>query len=145
MKSRIGRNVERILEALQRHKQRATFFCLGWVARRHPKVVQMICEHGHELGSHSDVHQLVYDQTPQEFQRDLRLSIDAIEQLAGQSVRMYRAPGFSIVPGCEWAFEMLAHAGIEIDCSVFPAPRSHGGLPSWNVAAQPFLRRLRGL
>ncbi len=142
--SRIGRNVERILEALHRHKRRATFFCLGWVARRHPEVVQMICEQGHELGSHSDMHQLVYEQTPQEFERDLRLSIDAVEQSAGQKVRMYRAPGFSIVSGCEWAFEALARARIEIDCSVFPAPRSHGGLPSWKVTGPAILETASG-
>lgn len=132
--SRIERNVEHILEVLGRHKQKATFFCLGWVARRHPKVLQIICEEGHELGSHSDSHQLVYEQKREEFEADLRRSIDAIEQSSGRKIRAYRAPGFSIIQGCEWAFEALAEAGIEIDCSVFPARRSHGGLPEWNLA-----------
>jgi peptidoglycan-N-acetylglucosamine deacetylase len=141
---RIAANVERILETLSRHEQRATFFCLGWVARRHPEVLQMISAQGHEIGSHSNSHQLVYEQTPRQFEADLRESVDALEQAAGQRVRAYRAPGFSIVSSCEWAFEKLAEAGIEIDCSVFPAPRAHGGLPGWSLKGPATLKTAAG-
>ncbi len=109
--SRLDANVERILETLSRHKQRATFFCLGWAARRHPWVVRRIAAHGHEIGSHSNSHRLIYEQTPREFESDLRRSVDVLEQVAGQKIRAYRAPGFSIVSGCEWAFEKLVEAG----------------------------------
>lgn len=142
--SRIKRNVERILDVLDSHKQKATFFCLGWVARRHPDVMRMICEAGHELASHSDSHQLVYEQTREEFAADLHRSIDAIEQASGLKVRAYRAPGFSIIHGFEWAFDELAAAGIEIDSSVFPAPRAHGGLPEWDLRGPAILATASG-
>ena len=131
--SRVEANVERILEMLERHNQKATFFVLGWIARRHPGVVRMIGDRGHQFGTHSDTHQLVYEQSRQEFADDLRRSIDVLEQTCGRKIRFYRAPGFSIVAGCEWAFEALVRAGIEVDCSVFPAKRTHGGLPDWRI------------
>ena len=39
---RLEANVDRILELLCRKNQKATFFCLGWVARRFPKVIKKI-------------------------------------------------------------------------------------------------------
>lgn len=141
---RLARNVDRILEALERHGRTATFFCLGWVARRHPGVLRRICAHGHEIGSHSDMHQLVYQQTRAEFADDLERSLDVLAQATGRRVRLYRAPGFSIVAGCEWAFETMVEAGIEVDCSVFPATRTHGGLPGCGVQGPSVLDTAAG-
>lgn len=141
---RIARNVERILECLARHRQRATFFCLGWVARRHPSVVRAICDAGHRIGTHSDMHQLAYEQEPTDFENDLRRSIDTLQQAAGQRVRHYRAPGFSITASNLWAFEKLVEAGIEVDCSVFPATRAHGGLPGFEATGPAILETASG-
>src|SRR5690606_34465498 len=38
--SRIAKNTDRILELLDETGVRATFFCLGWVAEKHPDVVR---------------------------------------------------------------------------------------------------------
>ena len=38
--------------------------CSGWVAERHPALVQRIAAAGHEVASHGYGHRLVYDQTP---------------------------------------------------------------------------------
>jgi polysaccharide deacetylase family protein (PEP-CTERM system associated) len=124
---------------LSRHEQKATFFCLGWVARRHPDVIRAICREGHQIGSHSDMHQLAHEQTPREFEEDLRRSIGDLEGASGQKVRHYRAPGFSITSTNVWAFEKLAEAGIEVDCSVFPATHAHGGLPHWRLRGPALL------
>ena len=131
---RIERNVDRILGLLADHDQKATFFCLGWVARRHPAVIRAIVAQGHEIGCHSDMHQLVYQQSRTAFDEDLRRALDVLQDTSGRTVRYYRAPGFSIVPGCEWAFDALAAAGIAIDCSLFPARRAHGGMPDVPLA-----------
>jgi polysaccharide deacetylase family protein (PEP-CTERM system associated) len=141
---RIERNVERILEALSRRSQKATFFCLGWIARRHPDVIKAIHAKQHEIATHSDLHQLVFEQRAFDMKEDLRRSIDTLEQLTGQKVRAYRAPGFSIKTESTWAFEILVEAGIEIDCSVFPAPRAHGGLPGWHIERPAVLKTPSG-
>ncbi len=132
--SRIKLNVDRILELLERQNQQATFFCLGWVAEHHGDVIRAIVEAGHEVACHSHLHQLVYEQSPSEFAEDLHRSISALEHATGQKIRAYRAPGFSIKPECRWAFEKLVEAGIETDCSIFPASRAHGGFPDFGTA-----------
>ncbi|MFC4726433.1 polysaccharide deacetylase family protein [Glycocaulis abyssi] len=123
-----------ILEALEQLDQPATFFCLGWIARKFPKEIRKIAELGHEVGSHSMVHSLVYRQTPAAFADEVRESKDLLEQVIGGRVRAYRAPGFSITGATPWAFDILASQGFEIDSSVFPAPRAHGGLPGFDHA-----------
>ncbi len=140
---RIHGNVQRIVELLQRHGQKATFFCLGWVARNYPEVIRTLTDAGYEIGSHGDMHQLVYEQGPQAFRRDLQDSLRALEDVTGRKVRYYRAPGFSIRDKDLWAFEILAECGIELDCSIFPAHRAHGGFPSYGVP-MPSLIRYRG-
>jgi peptidoglycan-N-acetylglucosamine deacetylase len=124
---RLDSNMDRIFEMLDRKDQKATFFILGWVAREFPHIVKKIHELGFEIATHSDRHQLAYNQTKKEFSDDLEYSIKSIEDIAGIKVRTYRAPGFSIKEENKWAFEELIKQGIEIDCSVFPARRSHGG------------------
>ena len=132
--SRLKLNVDRILQLLETQSQKATFFCLGWVAEHHGEVLRSIVEAGHEVACHSHLHQLVYEQAPKEFAADLHRALAALEDATGQKIRAYRAPGFSMKPECLWAFEKLIEAGIEVDCSIFPAPRAHGGFPDFGTA-----------
>jgi len=126
--SRLEAGLERILNALDAKSQRATFFCLGWVAEKHPNLIRKIDNAGHEIGSHSYAHQLVYEQNPAEFRRDVEKSIDTLQQVIGKKISTYRAPGFSITGQTLWAFEILSEVGVDVDCSIFPAQRAHGGM-----------------
>lgn len=132
--SRVEAETGRLLDLFDKHQQKATFFILGYIARNHPDLVREISVRGHEIATHSDMHQLVYDQSPKAFEEDLVASMEAIAAAGGGTPRAYRAPGFSITPEVPWAFDVLARNGIEVDCSVFPAPRSHGGLPGFPKA-----------
>ncbi len=136
--SRLRHNVGRILEALARDNQSATFFCLGWVAEKYPDVVRDIDRAGHEIGSHSRHHQLVYEQDRDAFARDLDESMRALQDLTGKPVRCYRAPGFSITRQSLWALEILMERGIEIDCSLFAPRRAHGGISDFAMQ-EPFI------
>jgi peptidoglycan-N-acetylglucosamine deacetylase len=128
---RIHQNMDRIFSILEKTNTRATFFCVGWIAETYPEVVKEIASWGYEVGSHTRMHQLVYEQTPQQFKNDVEHSIKTLEDITGKKVRYFRAPGFSITENEKWAFEILSELGIETDCSVFPAPRAHGGFPSY--------------
>lgn len=136
--SRIDRNLDLILELLSERSLNATFFCLGWMAEAHPTAVRRIVDAGHEIGSHSYAHELIYRQSRAEFEADLRRSLDILQDTTGQRIRAYRAPGFSLTSEVAWAFEVLMECGIEIDCSVFPAQRNHGGFQSFG-AAEPVI------
>jgi len=137
--NRLLGNMERIFTLLERKKLNATFFCLGWVVRKYPHIIKEIDTLGYEIASHSDMHQLVYEQNKNEFRQDLKNSINDIEELTGKKVRAFRAPGFSIMKENKWAFEAIIENGIEIDCSVFPAKRTHGGFESFGAAEPTFI------
>ncbi|MBM4001242.1 MAG: DUF3473 domain-containing protein [Planctomycetes bacterium] len=126
---RVLKNTRRILELLDRHNVQGTFFVLGWVADRYPKLVREICRAGHELGSHSYWHRLIYRLDPDEFRMDLRESRDVLEQISGKRVTLYRAPSFSITRQSMWALEILAEEGFRIDSSVFPVYHDRYGIP----------------
>jgi polysaccharide deacetylase family protein (PEP-CTERM system associated) len=138
---RIHRNADLILGLLEAKKQRATFFCLGWIAEKYPDVIRRIHAAGHEIGSHSFAHQLVYEQTPQDYKSDFLRAIHVLEDVTGERIRAYRAPGFSLRDQDKWVFDILLEYGIEIDCSIFPAPRAHGGFENFGAAEPVWIDR----
>lgn len=140
---RIYENVERILNLLEETNTKATFFVIGWVAKNYPDIVQRIAEK-YEIGSHTMTHQLVWQQSPQEFRKDVEESVKLLEDITGQKVTSFRAPGFSIRESEKYAFETLHELGITTDCSVFPAQHAHGGMPSYTEQV-PSLVKYNGI
>lgn len=127
----INRYLDNILDLLDEINTKATFFCLGMIARTHPEVITRIYSRGHEIGCHSDKHQLLTKMTPESFKADTHAAIHDLEQLVGEKVQYYRAPAFSITEKNKWAFDVLIEEGITTDCSIFPSTRSFGGFPSF--------------
>lgn len=137
--SRIHKNMDTIFEILDQENVRASFFIVGWIAEKYPEIVKEIANRGFDIGSHTHLHQLVYEQDRSTFLKDVEISIKTLEDCAGKKVTMFRAPGFSITNQNKWAFEVLYELGITIDSSVFPASRAHGGLPSYKTATPSIL------
>lgn len=127
--SRLARGTRRLLDLLARHNTSATFYVLAWNAQRFPELVREIQSAGHEIGSHSYWHRLVYDLSPDEFRDDLARSLRSLEDVTGQPVTNYRAPSFSITRRSLWALEILAEHGITSDSSVFPVRHHRYGIP----------------
>jgi polysaccharide deacetylase family protein (PEP-CTERM system associated) len=127
--SRVARGVARLLDLLARYEAHATFFVLGWVAERKPALIRLIAGAGHEIASHGWDHARVTEQTPLEFRDSIRRSKRVLEDLAGAPVLGYRAPSFSIVPGREWALDILIEEGYCYDSSLFPVRRPGYGYP----------------
>lgn len=128
---RIYEGVRRILDELDRRKQKGTFFCLGWLAEKHPTIIKEIAERGHEIGCHSYQHELSHRFTPEQFIADTQKAKELIEGVIGKRIKIFRAPGFSITKNNTWALKALAEMGFEYDCSMFPAPHDYGGMPSY--------------
>jgi polysaccharide deacetylase family protein (PEP-CTERM system associated) len=123
--------MDRIFSLLEKHNQKATFFVLGWIAQQYPDIVRRIADNGFDIGYHTDEHQLIYEQTPEEFYADMVRGLDCLENIVGKKVEAFRAPGFSLTESCNWAFDILSEVGIVYDSSVFPTPHAHGGYPSF--------------
>lgn len=137
--SRVVANTRRLLDLVDRHQLRATFFVLGWVGRRFPGLVREIVRRGHEVGCHSYWHRLIYRQSPEEFRGDLRLARDVLESAAGTAVTAYRAPSYSITHESLWALDILKDEGFRYDSSIFPTYHPRYGIPE----AKSFPHRLR--
>jgi len=127
--SRVEGNTRRILDLFAMQGVRGTFFIVGWVAEKFPALVRDIGAGGHELACHSYWHRLIYKLDPKEFREDTRRAKSVIEQLAGQAVRGYRAPTYSIVTSSLWALEILAELGFTYDSSIFPIHHDRYGIP----------------
>jgi polysaccharide deacetylase family protein (PEP-CTERM system associated) len=143
--SRVCRNTERLLGLLEASNVHATFFVLGWVAERFPRLVRRIHADGHELASHSYDHGLVYDKTPDAFREDLRRARTAIEQASGVRVNGFRAPSYSVTTRSLWALDVLAGEGYTYDSSIYPIRHDRYGIPDWNRHIHQLTRSRRTL
>ena len=137
---RIYDGVEKILKALEENDVKATFFCLGWLAEHHPAVIKQIADFGHQVGCHSYKHELATKLTPEKFRENTYRAKSALEDVIGKPVELYRAPAFSITEDNLFSFDTLVELGFTTDCSVFPARRDDGGMPSYKFGEPAILK-----
>lgn len=141
--SRIHSNMDKIFDLLEKSNLKATFFVVGWIAEKYPEIINRIDDFGSEIGSHTNMHQLMYEQNRAEVKEDLEKSIDILQSITGKKVTAFRAPGFSITEKNKWVLEVLAENGITHDSSIFPSGRAHGGFPSYSTS-KPSIIELNG-
>jgi polysaccharide deacetylase family protein (PEP-CTERM system associated) len=131
--SRVENNTRRLLDLFAKHRVKATFFTLGWVAERFPGLVREIDSAGHEVASHSYAHRLITHMTQEEFERDLARSLDILRPLSTSPVVGFRAPSFSVTRATLWATDTMARLGLTYDSSVFPI----GFHPDYGIGDAP--------
>ena len=121
---RVFGNTQKILDLLDSfdHTPKATFFILGWVARKVPELVRAVAEKGHEVASHGYHHDLVDTLDRRRFLEDLRYSKHLLEDISGRAVNGYRAPNFSI---SQDTIHLVKEAGYRYDSS-YNSFGSHG-------------------
>lgn len=126
---RVERNTRLVLETLSQRGVHGTFFVLGWIAKRYPQLVREIAAHGHEIASHGMNHQLIYNQSQEEFREETRSSKELLEDVSQQRVIGYRAATYSITLRSLWALDILAEEGFLYDSSIFPMRHDRYGIP----------------
>ncbi|WP_404360805.1 XrtA system polysaccharide deacetylase [Methylotuvimicrobium sp. KM1] len=122
-------NTHRFLDLFEKHNIKATFFTLGWVAERHPALIQRIVKEGHELACHGYDHIRVTELDPEQFRRDIVKTKKMLEDIGGREVIGYRAPSYSIGASNPWAHNILAEAGFRYSSSVYPVKHDLYGMP----------------
>jgi polysaccharide deacetylase family protein (PEP-CTERM system associated) len=132
---RVEVGMEELLDLMARYDVTATCFVLGKVAEEHPDLVRSLHDAGHEIATHGYSHEKVYNLSPERFRRELRHSIDLIQDLTGEQVRGHRAPYFTITEDSLWALDILRDEGILYDSSIHPVFNYRYGIP--NADRQP--------
>lgn len=125
---RVQTSMEQLLQMLSDTDTKATFFWLAWMAERLPLLLRQCQEAGHEIASHGYGHVLAYEVGRDPFRKDIQKAKNILEDIIGQPVRGFRAPGFGITEKAPWAFDVIREVGYEYDSSIFPATRGHGGI-----------------
>jgi len=133
---RLETGINIILDLLDKYNAKGIFFVLGRVAEKHPQIIRNIHQKGHQIGSHGYAHKLIYDQTHDEFEKDLSHSLDVLENIISRKVLYYRAPSYSITDRSLWALEILAKNGICYDSSIVATYNSRFGIK--NAGKEPY-------
>ncbi len=81
-----------VLQTLEEHRVRATFFVVGMRVESFPDVVRAIANGGHELGNHTFSHPLKQLNEAQ-FENELQRTHQIIQQVTGVTPKIYRPPG----------------------------------------------------
>lgn len=129
LECRVEGNVDCLLQVLDQHDVRATFFVLGWIAERYPAMVRRIVAQGHELASHGYGHHMIHELSQAQFHEDVLRAKGLLESVAGQAVLGYRAPSFSIGPRTLWALDVLSETGHRYSSSIYPIQHDLYGMP----------------
>ena len=127
---RLEKGLNNILELLNNTNTKATFFCLGWIAKHHANVIKTISNEGHEIASHGYSHDKVYALSPATFREDVRKTKALLEDLSGKKVIGNRSPYFSITRKSLWAIKILYEEGYTYDCSISPVETWRYGISS---------------
>lgn len=139
---RVERNVDKLLEIFHDAEVKATFFVLGWIAERHPKMVSTIKLEGHEVGTHGYSHRFIYDLGPYLFREELKRSVRILEDIIGERVFGHRASAWTITKDSRWALDILLEEGVLYDSSITPVKTYINGYPGF--PNRPFIIRTKG-
>lgn len=143
----VREGLDPLLDLLDRHDARASFFVPGITAERHPEAVRRIAARGHELGSHTWGHRAVTGLTREEERSELLRGIEAVERAAGRRPVSWRSASW------EWSahtLDLLLEAGVAVSANfhdrIRPYRHSRDGRPlplvelpvQWHLADAPF-------
>ncbi len=121
---RVEKNTQKILDLLDSFpfKPKATFFILGWIAKKLPNLVRQIHDQDHEVASHGLNHNLCKNLSGPALLKDLKSSKVLLEDLTGHQIHGYRAPSFAVN---DEILSSIALAGYTYDSS-FNSFSGHG-------------------
>jgi polysaccharide deacetylase family protein (PEP-CTERM system associated) len=119
---RVPEAVYLLLNLLNKHRVKATFFILGEVALRYPDLIRQLHREGHELGCHGMSHRMLKDLGEETFRKELLDFRSLTKEILGDvEIKGFRAPTFSLDRESRWALPILRDFGYRYDSSIFPA------------------------
>jgi polysaccharide deacetylase family protein (PEP-CTERM system associated) len=114
---------EYLLDVLDQHSIKVTFFILGEVARNYPDLVHKLARHGHEIACHGLHHIDMHGLDQADFVSQITEAKAILQEITGQKVRGFRAPN-ALLPS--YLVAALEEAGFCYDSSMFPSRKFMG-------------------
>jgi peptidoglycan/xylan/chitin deacetylase (PgdA/CDA1 family) len=105
----------RILELLERHSIRSTWFIPGHTIESYPDACRAVVGAGHEIGHHGWTHRVPASLTREEEAAELERGNAAIVAITGRRARGYRSPAWDLNP---WSIDLLLEQGFLYDSSL---------------------------
>lgn len=122
---RIGSDI--LLNILNKHDVKATFFVLGKVIEDHPDLIGDIIEEGHEIGCHGYSHSELFNIGEQELDNEITKCLELIKPF-GIQYKGFRAPYFSVEQRTLWALNVIKQREFVYDASIFPGDNKRTGI-----------------
>ena len=108
--------VPRIVDILARHDIRQTFYVPGWCVDNYPAAIELMLEHGHEIGHHGYLHERANTLSREQEAEVLARGVESIRRATGAAPRGYRVPAYCF---SENSLDLLLeHGGFEYDSSL---------------------------
>jgi peptidoglycan-N-acetylglucosamine deacetylase len=101
----------KLLDLLDRHKARATFFVIGKFARQHPELLRETVARGHVIGNHTESHPNLFWSSASQTRDELHRCQDAITSALNAPAKFFRPP-------FGWRNPWLAAAARELQLTV---------------------------
>ncbi len=127
LERRIKTGHYQLLELLDRHRIKATYFLLGITMEEFPELVSEIQCEGHELACHTYSHPFLAQLTPEVFRKEIQ-QCKALITPYQESYAGFRAPYFSIKESNTWVLDILKEEGFTYDSSIFPGNTFRAGI-----------------
>ena len=136
-----------LLDLLDRHEVKTTFFVPGITADRYPDAIREIHRRGHELASHGHGHKPPATLSAAEEKSELLRGMQSLSSITGVKPLVWRSPSW------EWSdrtLDYLLEAGITTSANFFDRVRPYrhvrGGKPlplvelpvQWHLADAPY-------
>ena len=115
---RIERTTRDLLDLLDRHNDKATFFANGWIADNAADILREITARGHEIASTGYYQRTLAQMSPAEFRADAVRSRHALEQACGREVLGYRIARGWVGEKDLWILDILSDEGFRYDTSL---------------------------
>jgi polysaccharide deacetylase family protein (PEP-CTERM system associated) len=122
---RVLKTTRVILNLFEKHSIHATFFTVGFIAQKHPELVEEVLSHGHEIASHGYLHTHLRKMNRESFESDLIKSLEILRKISGEKVIGFRAPYFSVNKNNLWVYDVM-QKHLLYDSSVFPVKPHYG-------------------
>jgi polysaccharide deacetylase family protein (PEP-CTERM system associated) len=113
----IAQEIAQVVDLLERHQAKATFFVPGYILEVSPDLLRPVLEAGHEIACHGFRHIPIWQMSPEDFEQDLIQAVELIRARTGRIPVGYRAPGATLLPAADWAVPILIRHGFRYSSS----------------------------